>query len=501
MSPSRPRLLALGIDAAEPSLIQGWLEAGHLPFLSSLLGGGAVWGRVHSHPARIGSGSVWPTFMTGLDPRDHEVCSEWPWDPGRMAVAPLTTQHLDPFWRTLHTRGTRVAVFDVPMDPAHKDGCIAGVAEWGPHDRVLAGMAAHPPWVRAEVLGRLPHPFASVMPHPTGPEDHRTLARMASACLEGVRRRGSLALRLVELADPDLFIAVFPELHHAAHHLWHALDEADGDGGGLPEIGREIDRQIAGLASAAGPECAILVFSLHGMRRGHGVPTILEPLLLTTGWSALPERRAQSAGQRARQAYREAKRFLPRPLKDLYHRLVPRAFEMGAAQFGKLPPYDWPRTRAFSLPTDQHGWIRLNLVGREAAGIVEPGEYDATCGRIEALLRGLRTASGMPVVRDVLWVAGNGGPPSRLPDIVVHWEDAAHDMPLELADPAIAAAPSALDRTAQHAAEGFYVYRPGAAAVPSPGPVTVRDLHRFLLEIIEQAPDRGVRHALGCADA
>src|SRR5256885_8916367 len=56
-----------------------------------------------------------------------------------------------------------------------------------------------------------------------------------------------------------------------------------------------------------------------------------------------------------------------------------------------LPAYDWARTRAFSLPTDQHGWIRINLRGRERAGIVlrseeHTSELQSPCNLVCRLL-------------------------------------------------------------------------------------------------------------------
>ena len=49
---------------------------------------------------------------------------------------------------------------------------------------------------------------------------------------------------------------------------------------------------------------------------------------------------------------------------------------------------DWSRTKAVSLTADVHGYARINLRGREARGIVEPGEeYDRVCTQIaEGLL-------------------------------------------------------------------------------------------------------------------
>ena len=65
------RTLAIGIDAAEGSLVKRLMDEGALPALRSLPAGGDAAGRwltVRS-PAHIGSGTVWPTFITGGDPR------------------------------------------------------------------------------------------------------------------------------------------------------------------------------------------------------------------------------------------------------------------------------------------------------------------------------------------------------------------------------------------------------------------------------------------------
>ena len=54
-------VLAIGIDAAEPTLVSRLIEQNEMPVLKALLDGGQ-WLRVQS-PAPIGSGAVWPTFM------------------------------------------------------------------------------------------------------------------------------------------------------------------------------------------------------------------------------------------------------------------------------------------------------------------------------------------------------------------------------------------------------------------------------------------------------
>jgi predicted AlkP superfamily phosphohydrolase/phosphomutase len=70
-----------------------------------------------------------------------------------------------------------------------------------------------------------------------------------------------------------------------------------------------------------------------------------------------------------------------------------------------LPSYDWSQTRVFSLPSDQHGWIRVNLKGREAKGIVAVEQYDELCSQLEKGLRSLTTPEGKPLVCEVIRTA------------------------------------------------------------------------------------------------
>ena len=497
-SDRRP-VVAVGIDGAEPAFVRSLMARGALPCLQTLLERGA-WGRVTS-PADIGSGAVWPTFMTGTAPRQHGICYDWPWDPDGMRIGHLTTDHLTPFWKTFAQEGYSVGVLDVPFAPVAGVPNGIEISEWGSHDWLLGRLTVSPEsrtdWVTAQ--GGV-HPFAASPVDAGGPEDTQGLRRLAEACVAGARARGALAVRLLAEMELDLLLVVFPEVHKSSHIMWHTVDPAHPahagaplDGAGLAEIFREVDRQIGRLAEAAGPDAAFLVFSLHGMRAKRGVPTILGPVLRALGLAAVRDPGTRSWREHARHAFVAGKRLAPAPVKDLFHRLAPRSLMRRVEQQSFGLDYDWSRTVAFPLPSDQHGWIRLNLAGREAQGILEPGRYDEVCERLEGLLPRLTTVDGQRVVKQVRRLAGNGGgdggPSRTLPDLVLHWEDAAEAAPLRLASPAVEAQPTATKFSGQHAPDGFFVWRGRSGSSAVPDAVAAEDLHRLLHGALGRQPN------------
>jgi predicted AlkP superfamily phosphohydrolase/phosphomutase len=287
----------------------------------------------------------------------------------------------------------------------------------------------------------------------------------------GAEQRGRLARRLLADTTPDLFILVFTEVHRASHVLWPAPEAPPGGavGGagaapGLRDLLVTVDREIGRLREVAGPDTAIAVFSLHGMRPARGIPTILGPLLEAHGFAVRQRWRDRSPAENADAALVRAKRMVPDPAKRLYHRWLPRTVRSVLEQPSMpLPPYAWARTTAFALPTDQHGWVRVNLRGREAQGVVEPARYDDVCRRVEAMLRETRLADGRPLVRAVVRMADDAATAaaSLLPDLVVHWDDATLDSPIRVTAPGVSASNLGLQFTGQHAPQGFYLVRPG----------------------------------------
>lgn len=490
------RVLAIGIDAAEPALIRQLIEGGELPALKRLLDDGR-WRAVAS-PAHIGSGAVWPTFITGTEASRHGIYGEWCWQPETMSLNRFGGHHLAPFWKELTERGLTVGVLDVPFAPTVGLSKGFEITEWGAHDRLEGRMEAFPVALKERIKQAGPHPFASGHPDAAGPQDTDALAKLSAACLAGVKLRGEMAARLMSETRTDLSIIVFTELHTASHYLWHTIASDHpvyGNNGhqkahpvapDLLEILREIDRQIARLILIAGAGASVLVFSLHGMRPTRGIPTILDPLLVKWGFTHRSGWRTQSWKGRAASVFAELKRRTPGHLKKLYYGAMSQGVTRRLAQTTMLPNYDWQRTRAFSLPTDQHGWIRLNLTGREAGGVVAPEHYDDTCSELIGLLRALKTSDGRTVVRDVVQLSHeNGGlPPRRLPDLVIHWHDAACDDPLLIDTPSTKAHPTGMKFTGQHALDGFCLMKgmPGGHKVDVP--VAAQDLHRLMIDTL-----------------
>jgi predicted AlkP superfamily phosphohydrolase/phosphomutase len=473
MSSSNGSILAIGIDAAESTLVRRLIEFGELPVLGSLLEDhkSGRWLSVKS-PAHIGSGAVWPTFITGEEPVSHGVYSEWSWRPEMMSLCRYHGRHLEPFWKSFALQGIPVGVFDVPfaLPVGLKEGFE--VSEWWAHDSTGAGTQAGPDEILALVKRTGTHPLAANRFVDTTPDNQSDLKELTRACVEGVRLRGLLAQRLIRECRPRLSLMVFPEIHHASHQMWHTIQRnhevyngrrlCDGQPPDplLKDVYREVDCQIGKIVETAG-NGTVIVFALHGMRPALGFPAFLGPLLTERGFSRLASWRSQSWSRRAQSLLAATKRRTPDQLKQLYYRSMPTVATHMLARPTMIPVYDWQNTRAFALPTDQYGWIRINLMGRELQGSVSLDEYNETCQQLEVLLTALANEDGEPLVESVTRTAASeaaalGNP---LPDLVVHWQFAAFASPLKIRDSKVQVEPVSKKSTGQHASEGFCIYR------------------------------------------
>ncbi len=85
----------------------------------------------------------------------------------------------------------------------------------------------------------------------------------------------------------------------------------------------------------------------------------------------------------------------------------------------------WPAMPAFALPSFYDGRIRVNLRGRESAGIVDIADYRRVCDEIEALVRACTDPqTGASVVETVERVADGDDPlalDSASADLVIVW--------------------------------------------------------------------------------
>ena len=482
-------VLAIGIDAAESTLVRQMIENDELPALRSLLAD-VKWLEVRS-PSLIGSGTVWPTFLTGQEPTAHGIYSEWKWLPATMNLRRYEGHHLTPFWHSFAQQGVSTGVFDVPFAPPVGIKHGFEVCEWWAHDSTAAGLRAGPEEIRSLVQESIPHPLSANRFVTATPDSKSNLEELASACCTGVRLRGMMAKRLIQKTNPQLSIVVFPEIHHAGHQLWHTIapdhpiyDGLERNGRSfeplLKSVLRAIDEQIGELIGASNAS-TVMVFALHGMRPALGFPVFLGPLLCERGFSQLATWSSQSWTSRAMSVFAAIKRKAPTPLKKLYYQMTPSTATYALARPTMLPAYDWKHTRAFSLPTDQYGWIRINLKGREAEGIVPPDEYEKVCLELIEMLSLLTAETGELLVEDITRTADGAESAlvNPLPDLVVHWRDAAFISSLKLKESKVPGLMVSKKSTGQHAAPGFCIYS-GQDNIGLDGVVAAKDLWRLI---------------------
>lgn len=435
------RVLAIGLDGYEPTLGDRLMAEGDLPALAGLAARSARF-RL-DHGSAVGTGLAWEQFSSGLSPQDADKWAAVAFDPETYEIWQVGA-HFPPFPARLRAR---TAVFDPPYFDIAQAPMAAGIVNWGAHDPGVP-MTGRPGGLLPEFLGKFgAYPAKAWIygnPWPT-PARTREMGEGLAAAVD-LRAEGALWLLGEKARGWDLGIVVVSELHSAVEGLWHGLDPAHPlhalsastreAGEALRAVHRAVDR-LVGRLCAAFPDAAAVTFAMNGM--GPNTSDVASMLLLPEllyrhafgGRFLRPM--AGDEGPARVPLLKEGRDWLAfvaklLPEADGFVPFVPseepRRLSLDWMPGSRYRPF-WPRMQAFALPSFYDGRIRINLAGRECAGRVPVGRYDAVCREIEALLGECRDPiSGDPSVASVERVATRD--PLRLgpteSDLVVTWK-------------------------------------------------------------------------------
>jgi len=481
----RRRLLLLGVDAAEVSFVQRALPS--LPTFRRLLDEGTL--RPLRSTAEHLSASVWPSLATGRPPGDNGVSQHLQWDPEAMRLRRITADWIysEPFWYELARAGLGVTVADVPFTFGNRLPRAIEVTNWGSHD-LMGRFTATTPALRREIRRRFGrHPMGYEIPVT---KDRGQLEAMRDELVAGARRKGELVAWLRDTTDWDFFLAVFGECHRGGHILWRdegAPAHEHVPPGALLDVYQAVDRALGVALAGVDAETTVVVFALHGMGPNFGQDHFVRPVLDRLNAA---ERRTPGRQGGPIRALREA---VPAAWQHAVARAVPvgvRDWVVGREMTGGL---DWSRTPAFALRADLHGFLRLNLVGRERLGLLRPGapETERYVERLLASFRDLRIAgSGAPILRDIV-DARQALPGERahlLPDYILRW---SHEYPAtRVESPGLGTidATPLLGRTGEHRPSGFAIVRgPALAEGDLPPLAHNQDFPRFVAHLLGRA--------------
>jgi predicted AlkP superfamily phosphohydrolase/phosphomutase len=290
---------------------------------------------------------------------------------------------LQPFWRKVAEAKRRVVVIDVPLAYAPEEFDGIEIAGWATHE-ALEPPASCPPelmdWLY-NTFGK--PPFDNEATHLLSAAE---LLEVRNQCVRTTHLVSDLGIKLMRQEPWDLFMICFAATHRGGHQLWD-LTSMDGEASpsdaqalkdALKEIYVACDDAIGRLVAQAGPQVTTLVFSLHGMGANVSRSDVLREMLTrvlsnqsSTGEPAKTPRLAD-----------RLRTLVPIRLRSWVKNHLPIAIQDRLTLFWRTGGLDWNSTRAFAAFCDLDGYIRINLQGREAAGIVEPGtEYEELCAQ------------------------------------------------------------------------------------------------------------------------
>jgi predicted AlkP superfamily phosphohydrolase/phosphomutase len=422
------KLLAIGLDAADPELIEKWTDDGTLPNLKRMRAAGA-YGRLAT-PVYWLAGSPWFTFYTSQNPARHGAFNFLGWRADKMTMERVAKDWLpvEPFWRRWDSNSLRGLVLDMPLVYAPEPFNGVELSNWATHDW-LGPTAAYP----VELLDWVKLNFTSSIRQDErfGTLRKKEFFDVRDEMVSNAHKMKTLAVALMKKETWDMALIGFSALHRGGHKLWNLANVSEEISAAekpemldaLRQVYIACDHAVGELVAAAGQDANVMIFSLHGMRdnvcRVDILPEMLRRVLKGENPDNLP---APKKG-----LLKQMRELVPIKLRQRVKTMLPAKFQDKLTSFWRLGHLNWHETSAFSMFADLQGLIRINLKGREAQGIVEPGvEYELLCEKIARELKTFVDAdTGQPLIREIVRSSQifHGENSDMLPDLLVNWSD------------------------------------------------------------------------------
>ena len=490
MAPPSNRVLLIGVDAGDIEYIEAAGEA--LPNLRRALASGRRFD-VES-TADVLTGSVWPTFYTGTLPGEHGVYHPIQWDPGAMRARRVSEDWLyrEPFWHELEREGETVVALDVPFTFASRLERGIEVNSWGTHER-LGPFSCNRPEVGRELRSRFgAHPMGHDTPVPRSRKHSEEAARRLAA---GARTKSRIARWLLDSIDWSLFLVVFGETHRGGHVLWPepGYGEFAPPANAMADVYRAVDAAVGEVVAGAPPDATVVVFSLHGMETNRSQGHFVRPVTDRVNESLDGSGPVRSDEAPRGGLVRMLRLAVPGKLQHAIARAAPIQLLDWVSDREVTGGVDWEKTPGFALRPDLHGYLRLNLAGRERAGVLEPGSerHRSYVETLEAAFRSLTTGEDRrPIVRDVLRIADvfPGARSALLPDLVVRWEKLPQSTRVQSEAYGTFSAEPDTGRCGEHRSRGFATLLGPRKDDGLPPLSHGRDFPRFVRALLRRTP-------------
>jgi predicted AlkP superfamily phosphohydrolase/phosphomutase len=282
------RLLIIGLEATDLSLVQRHAGEGRLPAIAGLSAHGRL--KTFSASVRATDAALWASFQYAAEVGEHGRYSDFVrLRSGPFGLAVKDEQEREAIWDELSRHGMRVAVFDLPKSRAPR--AINGIhlADWLVHGRLFPRPLSYPATLAGEVVNR----FGEAPPSRCAPTCDELADAQVLETLDHLRTSVSMkrAAALYYLAQErwDCFLVNFKEMHCCSHGYWNLIDpghpahdRARALRLGDPSIAilQDIDRAVGDLIAAAGPDSEVIVFSTSGFE-ANGSASHLLPKIVT----------------------------------------------------------------------------------------------------------------------------------------------------------------------------------------------------------------------------
>jgi len=375
-----PRVMLIGLDGAEPTLVHRWINEGKLPNLKSIAERGSLLPCASTTP--FATFPAWTTCTTGVNPGKHGIIDFTRMKQGEYAIQFVnsTARRTPALWNTLSEAGKRCCILGVPA--TYPPEPLNGIMISGFDSPVTTGIDASFVYPQSEYPSLKQWTFADFQESNIGDGWHDMALQKL---LKGIENKERMACELLNREPWDFFMMVYGESDTVSHHFWMFHDPDSprfkpGHETAIQQVYERLDQAVGKMMASAGDDVVVGIVSDHGFG-GSGTGVVhLNNWLAENGY-------LKFAPGKESLLKKMALTLTPESIRgSLFRRFEGLASK--AESQSRFSGIDWEYTTAWSEELNYFPSIRINMKDREPNGQVLSTAYDSfvreLCGKLEA---------------------------------------------------------------------------------------------------------------------